>query len=261
MNKNNSFRGILLLIPISAILLFSFSGGINGPRTGSPGDGGNTCTQCHFPGANFSAAAEITTNIPAGGYALGETYQITVNGTSSGAAAYGFQITAERNSDNTKVGFFTESTGTVTQDGGTRVSHSSRNPSGTWTFDWTAPSSDEGDITFYTAVNAVNSNGGTTGDQVVTASQPIGGVLSVAENTRLNFEMYPNPALNEFNIQLATGTDTADVEVYDVSGRRVATQKVTQENKEVNIQNLSSGMYIVKVAADGKVGTQQFIKQ
>ena len=53
--------------------------------------------------------------------------------------------------------------------GGTQMTHTQTgNPQSSWTFDWTALSFAEGgEITFYAAVIAVNANGSTSGDQVV----------------------------------------------------------------------------------------------
>ncbi|MDG1743374.1 MAG: T9SS type A sorting domain-containing protein, partial [Polaribacter sp.] len=39
------------------------------------------------------------------------------------------------------------------------------------------------------------------------------------------------------------------------------TQKVSQTNNQINVQKLSSGVYIIKVLADGKIGTQKFVKK
>ena len=54
MKKNYIFKTILFLIPFSAILLLSYSSGNGSALSGSPGDGGNNCTQCHTGTANNS---------------------------------------------------------------------------------------------------------------------------------------------------------------------------------------------------------------
>jgi hypothetical protein len=256
MKKHYFFKVLLLMIPISAISLMSYSGGITGAYSGSPGDGGSSCTACHSGSANLGASASISTNIPSDGYELNTDYTITVNSTSS-SSKLGFQLTAE-NGSNTKVGSFIAGSGTRVS--GQRITQSTPSTSGDWSFTWKSPATNEGNVTFYTAVNATNGNGGTSGDQVVLANMSVG-VLGISEARRLHFEMFPNPASENLTIQLPSGSKNASVVFYDYIGRTALTQKVSQTNNQINVQKLSSGVYIIKVLADGKIGTQKFVKK
>lgn len=256
MKKNYIFKLLLLMIPVSAFLLMSSSDGRDEGRTGSPGDSGDTCTACHAVGADFGTSATITTNIPVAGYDLNTDYTITVNTTSS-SSKLGFQLTAENSSD-TKVGSFTAGSGSRVA--GQRITQSSPSSSGDWSFTWTSPSTNEGSVTFYTAVNATNDNELTSGDEVVTANTSVG-VLGISEAKRLRFDMYPNPASDELTIQLPSGSEVASVEFYDYLGRLALTEKISQTSNHINVQDLSAGIYILKVLADDKIGTQKFIKK
>ena len=256
MKKHYFFKVLLLMIPFSAFLLMSNSGGKTGAYSGSPGDGGSSCTACHSGSANLGASASITTNIPSDGYELNTDYTITVNSTSS-SSQLGFQLTAE-NGSNPKVGSFIAGSGTRVS--GQRITQSTPSTSGDWSFTWKSPATNEGNVTFYTAVNATNDNGGTSGDQVVLANMSVG-VLGISEARRLHFEMFPNPASENLTIQLPSGSKNASVVFYDYIGRTALTQKVSQTNNQINVQKLSSGVYIIKVLADGKIGTQKFVKK
>lgn len=88
----------------------------------------------------------------------------------------------------------------------------------------------------------------------------LGVTLGISESRLLSFNMFPNPASDEVNIQLPTGTDKAKVSVFDYVGRLVSTQTVTPNNSKVNVTNLSSGMYLIRVSTDDKIGAQRFIK-
>ncbi len=259
MKKHYYFKIILLLIPVSAFLLMSSAGGRTDGRSGSPGDNGNTCSSCHN-GGNFNASTMITSNIPATGYQLNTDYTISIN-TTSGSSTHGFQLTAE-NSSNTKIGTFTAGSGSKTVNGNKSITHSSPSSSGDWSFTWKSPSTDLGRVTFYTAVNAANGNGSAfdNSDQVVTAtnSQPS---LSISEANRLDFDMFPNPASEKVTIQLPSGSDNATVEFYDYVGRLALTQKVTNSDNKISVNNLSTGVYILKVLSGNKIGSQKFIKQ
>jgi hypothetical protein len=260
MKKNYFFKSFLFLIPVVAFTLLSNSSGVGGARTSSPGDGGTTCTICHAPGANFGASAVITTNIPTNGYDVDTDYTVTVTATSS-APGHGFLLTAERLSDNGKIGEFLTggSTDVLVQDGGTRISHANRN-NDTWSFTWRSPSTLQGQVRFYASVNAVNNNGSNGGDQVVTAVSDISNSLSTSEATLLEFDMFPNPATNFLYIQLPTGTSEAQVGVFDYTGRQVNSSKVTLTNNQLDVSGLAAGMYIIRISADGKIGAQRFIK-
>ncbi len=256
MKKNYIFKTFLLLIPFTAFVLMSSSGGRDDGRTGSPGDGSD-CTACHG-GGNFGATASITTNIPSGGYDVNTDYTITVAASSTAASGHGFQLTAERLSDNVKIGSFTAGTGSRVT--GQRITHSGTGNS-SWTFTWHSPANQEGNIKFYAAVNNVNLNGDITGDQVVITSTASIGVLGVDEANRLEFSMFPNPSTNIVNIQLPTGVTKGTVQLFDYTGKLLITQEVTDVYQTINVKNLSKGIYLLKIAADGKLGAQQFVKE
>lgn len=261
MKKNYLFKPFLFLIPVTALTLFSFSGGVGGTRSGSPGDGGTTCSICHAPGADFGTSAMITTNIPATGYNTNTDYSVTVTATST-APGHGFQLTAERTSDNGKVGTFIDDGGVTSrvQDAGERISHSNRNNS-TWTFTWRSPATNEGEVRFYASVNAVNNNGSNGGDEVVTAmSEPVQ-VLGISQTRLLEFRMFPNPSSSVVNIQLPSGTDRAVAGVYDYTGREIISRTVTTTDRELDVSNLASGIYIIRVTAGDKIGAQRFIRE
>jgi len=168
----------VLIIP-SALILYSYSSGSPGGKTGSTGDGGATCTQCHS-GTSIPQANWITTDIPVDGYSAGETYTVTVTGTHSGVVKMGFEVTAE-NISGTKKGTWTITDATRTKfiNGNAAVTHTSAGnvPSGntnTWSMNWTAPVAGTGSIKFNAAVNAANGNGNTSGDQIYTTSLTVG---------------------------------------------------------------------------------------
>ncbi len=258
MKKHYIFKLFLLLIPVSAFLLMSSSGGRSDARSGSPGDGGATCAACHS-GGNFNASVEITSNIPDSGYLLDTDYTINVNTTSS-SSAHGFQLTAESNS-NAKIGAFTAGSGSKTVNSNKAVTHTFPSNSGDWSFTWRSPSTDLGNVTFYTAVNAANGNGSAFdgGDQVVTASTSSPS-LSIKKAQRLNFDLYPNPALENVTIQLPSGSSKATVQFYNYIGKLVLTNNITELNSKINVSSLSKGIYVLKVVSDDKIGSQKFIK-
>jgi len=153
-----------------------YSSGAEDGKTGAPGPNGTVgepnCTQCHN---GFAIPNSPVTNINFSGtnnkYIPGSTYNITVELPTAPSPKNGFEIVALRNSDHTNIGSFTITDATNTQlkmgNSRTYVTHtSSGNSVTTWSFDWTAPTNPEGDITFYVAANQSDNSGSTSGDEV-----------------------------------------------------------------------------------------------
>lgn len=264
MKKTLLFKLLLLAIPVvGMVLLNSFSGGVGDfGRTGSPGDPGADCSACHTGDNNLNNVPSISTTIPPEGYTSGQTYQVTVSATSTGAS-YGFQITAEEDVTDTKVGTWASTDGsTQLVLGGTHITHTSSNPTGSWTFDWTAPNTDEGAITFYAVVNAVNGNGNTLGDQVVTTSLSVtSNVLNAEDVIFADLKLYPNPTVEHLSLDLPSTIATAVVTAYDHLGQEMFTTTVAKENNILDVSHFQDGVYLLSIQADGKRTTKSFIKR
>ena len=94
----------LLLFPITIALAIFFypttshsnSGGSPGEKTNSAMDGQN-CTVCHSGTINSGVGtATISSDIPANGYVIGNTYTITLTGVKANCIKFGFELTAEK---------------------------------------------------------------------------------------------------------------------------------------------------------------------
>ena len=85
--------------------------------------------------------------------------------------------------------------------------------------------------------------------------------LGISENNLLNFEMYPNPVSDALNIQLPTSTEKAEVSVFDYTGRLVSSKIISSNDTAIDVQKISKGIYMIRVAANNKIGVQRFIKK
>ncbi len=71
---------------------------------------------------------------------------------------------------------------------------------------------------------------------------------------------YPNPGKEVLIIR--TGLKDARVEVYDMHGRIVHSQEITENTTAINTKNWSDGIYLWKVISNGKeVESGKWIKQ
>ena len=85
--------------------------------------------------------------------------------------------------------------------------------------------------------------------------------LGISENNLLSFEIYPNPVSDLLNIQLPTGTEKAEVSVFDYTGRLVSSKTISSNDTAIDVQKISKGIYMIRVATNTKIGVQRFIKK
>lgn len=203
------FYAYLLVLALPAtLLLYSYVSGSPGGKTGSPGDNGATCTDCHT-GTAQTQSNWITSTIPAEGYTPGQTYQITATGIHSGVVKFGFELTAE-DIFGSKSGIFAviDPNRTRLANAGKSVTHQSAGttPTGNsniWTVNWTAPTS--GTVRFYAAFNAANGNGTTSGDVIYTSSLVVNELVLNPQITGIDPDHAPLEFEGEFSI---SGQDT-----------------------------------------------------
>lgn len=76
-----------------------------------------------------------------------------------------------------------------------------------------------------------------------------------------NFNLYPNPTNSILSITFKNEIPKGTLEVYDMLGKKALSQTL-DSNKltSIDISNLNSGLYLIKVSYDGKSETKQFLK-
>ena len=75
-----------------------------------------------------------------------------------------------------------------------------------------------------------------------------------------NLQVYPNPNSGVFTVELNNGL-TKNIEVLDVTGRIILANTSENDQITVNINNLSNGIYYVKVKSDNAVEVLKVVKQ
>ena len=84
--------------------------------------------------------------------------------------------------------------------------------------------------------------------------------LSADNFNKSSIKLYPNPANSYFNI--SSEEMISSITVYDLAGRRVfENQNIKQTQTQVNVQNLTTGAYFVKVNVNGATQTFKIIKE
>ena len=84
------------------------------------------------------------------------------------------------------------------------------------------------------------------------------GITSINENYNSNqISIFPNPTTNTLFINGLP--KNSNIKIFDVLGKEVLNFETT--NNQINISNLQSGIYILKIENENKIVTKKFIKQ
>lgn len=232
-------------IPMSMVLMSNW----NGPSlrsSGSPLSSAKTCAQtgCHAGTVNSGSGSLEISGLTE--YTPGEKYTINVNVNDESSSKFGFQAIATDNDD--------KAVGTIAVVGKTEiqtiggddyVQHSEPGASGSFSFEWTAPSEDVGDITIYAAGNASNSDNTTSGDKIYSSSLTLKATeTSIASIDESSIRVFPNPSQGTINVDFGQ-EDVQTIEVFNLAGSLVHTDQVVNQNN-VKIDNLETGIYLLK---------------
>lgn len=82
-------------------------------------------------------------------------------------------------------------------------------------------------------------------------------VLKTQQNKIVGLNVYPNPVKNGVLYITSNSSEAKTITVYDILGKQVLESKTS--NNAVNVANLKSGAYIVRITEDGKTDTRKLI--
>lgn len=82
-------------------------------------------------------------------------------------------------------------------------------------------------------------------------------IVNVPELEKTNPTVYPNPATNNFTVNLGND-EKANIQLFNIVGQQVYSETITG-TAQVNVANLNSGVYMLKINQNGKVYTTKVI--
>jgi Secretion system C-terminal sorting domain len=74
------------------------------------------------------------------------------------------------------------------------------------------------------------------------------------------WQVYPNPCADVLHLSSGAAFRTAQVEVYDLLGKRLSVQTLTQGASALDVHMLTPGMYLLRIRVDGRVSCVRFEK-
>lgn len=207
------------------------------------------------------------------------SYDVSTNGTTSGAATVPFNtnitglISPSADVDNYKFVITTGGTITLTlttlpgdydlkllNSAGTQVGISQNGSTSGETINYTAAAG-----TYYAQVYGYN--GANSATTCYTLKVALGTATKQDVEVPLYtskklLTVYPNPVSDRLNINLTGYEGVSTINLVDVNGSQVASQRTAQVNSQMDISKLAKGIYLVKViTAGGEVLNAKVVKQ
>lgn len=284
-------KKILLLLTTLLGIFIVLTAGINNNNgkagyTNSPGEGNCTTSGCHTSfavntgGGSVSISSTNMPMMPSMMYDSGVTYHMIVTVARTGNSLFGVCVEAlDVTGNNAGTLIITNSIKTqiktrlisaVTRrsvvhqlNGGVSVD------SMAFTFDWTAPSTNVGNVTFYFAGVAANGNGTNVGDYVYYSNQvfKFNTLIGIDNlNTTNIISVYPMPVQDHFTVNYQTkSTGSVKVKLYTMQGSLVAELlnkiEVSGEHSE-NFYlplSLSFGNYLLNIESPQGISSQKIL--
>ncbi|MGE0882597.1 MAG: choice-of-anchor V domain-containing protein [Blastocatellales bacterium] len=243
--------------------------------TGAPGEG--NCTGCHYTYPVNSGAGKVEiTGLPAS-YSLGQSYLVTITVSHPTARAWGFELTAlDQNGTSSTIGALTPTSATTTLQ---RDSDASGQPrtylshgeagiaqgkagSNSWSFTWTAPATNAGDVTFYAVGNAANNQVTPEDDYIYTTSVKV--ISPLGTNRPPSFAAMPDRFLAVGDrISFTVEVSDPDNNPLTVNASALANTTFDQTSRRFTFApsaNQLGNQQITFTASDGQLQSQQTVR-
>jgi hypothetical protein len=87
----------------------------------------------------------------------------------------------------------------------------------------------------------------------------VDGCASVEEQEDFGFTVYPNPASSYVDVRIDNGLEILSIQLFTIEGKLLQTTNSlgTNNSYKVDLSNVSSGTYLIKVNAS----SQQIVKK
>lgn len=75
--------------------------------------------------------------------------------------------------------------------------------------------------------------------------------LSISEEEFLRFKVFPNPVVNQLNIQIpTTSSEPTNLKIYNVLGKLILEKDITQSETQLDMSSMASGVYLMSFESE-----------
>lgn len=245
--------------------------------TGAPGE--SACNNCHNSYALNSGPGSISfgSDIPGDSYTPGTTYHLTLTVRQAGIGLFGFGIEALK-TGNTDAGLFVVTNSTRMQiltaaNGRKNMVHKLNGgafpDSSVFTFDWQAPSTNVGPITFYYSGVCGNANNSDNLDYVYKGSHTITSTSTVGiespQTPYADLTVKPFPLGQMVNVEFNL-EEVADIDLslITLDGKTICTYSYADQapgykSYSIMTAQLNTGVYVLHAKINGASVTRKFL--
>lgn len=83
--------------------------------------------------------------------------------------------------------------------------------------------------------------------------------MSINEGEEFRFSVHPNPNNGSFSLNLKSELLGAELNIMDILGKNVFSQKISALTTRINLEDIESGIYLIVVTKEGKSFSQKII--
>ena len=269
MKKNYLIIAFLCILGVIGLTSSTLSENGKAGVTGSPSE--VNCTDCHGDFALNAGGGSIvltSSNMPGMAYEVGVTYHMTVTVSKLGMPLFGVGIecltTSNQNAgtliitDAASTRIATKTVGGVSRKNMVHTMNGGLiNDSKSFNFDWTAPSTNVGDVTFYFCGVAADRDGNESGDYVYDGSMTIPFNINTGidsnPKSKTTLNVYPTIITDKVNVNyLLSKNEYVVIRLMDSMGNVI--REISDGNKSSgsvsfdNLQGLSNGVYFIELS-------------
>lgn len=262
--------------------------GANQGNTGAPGDqmiGNNprTCQSCHATGniqVTMNVAILDAENNLVTAYAPNEIYTVKVSIDSAAgplANGYGFQMVSLFDADDSDVNGWAESghsdnvkLAASTNTNRVYAEHNGTSDDKEFLVQWQAPEAGKGEVSFYASGIGVNRNGSTSGDgaaapQKVTLTEGVVSGIEDLSSVGIGIAVTPNPVKDQLFLKIQSEWKSmVNVQLLNAAGQVFYQQQMNliegQQLAQIDVSQLTKGVYFLQTTNGNAVSTQKIIK-
>jgi len=85
-------------------------------------------------------------------------------------------------------------------------------------------------------------------------------IAGINEQQESRLSIYPNPATDKITIETSAIPTKSQLSIMNLSSQEILTRQITEPKTQIDISNLPSGVYFVRLTNDKSVEVGKFIK-